>query len=382
MIDPENMSILIVDDVKSMRSIVRKMLKNLGMGKILHLAENGLEGLKILHSTRVDLAIVDWKMPIMDGPQLLEAIRKDKQLRDIPVLMVTAESEKDIVLQAAEIEVEGYLLKPLSPAVLDEKIKTILHQINHPDLATIHLRKARAFEEKNDFTSAIEHMKHAVQLRPFASRILRNLGLLYQKSGDEKTLEKCLLKAASVNQQDAVTRYLLGELYWKKNDWISAAQSYLEVISLTRKFSDRAVDLGDILLEKKLARLAKNIFSKVIFKSSKNLSLNEKIIDICIKHNEMEYSKDLLNRLIKDFPSNFDLVYKIGVVCEMTGDIETALGHFLFLEKNHGIKIDVQLKIAKLYYDKSKILQADNYLNMVLRKDPKNKEALALRHLF
>lgn len=380
-LDPKNLSILIVDDVKSMRSIVQKMLRNLEIGKSLYTAENGLEGLKILHSTRIDLAIVDWKMPVMNGAQLLEAIRNDRHLRDIPVLMVTGESEKEMVMEAAEIEVEGYLLKPLTPALLEDKIITIMTHINHPDMATLHIRKARKFEEEKDLSSAIEHMKHAVALRPSASRVLRNLGLLYQKSGDEETMEKCLKKAASVNQQDAVTRYLLGELYLKRKDWVSAAQCYLEVISLTRKFTDRAVRLATILLKKKLSFQAKDLFSKIILTVPKNSALQEKIVDICIHNKELEYSKKLLNNLIHAFPSNYDLVYKTGVVCESLGEIDQALEHFLDVEKHQVGRIDVKLKIATIFYNRKKIIQADNFLNRVLSKDPDNKEALALRHL-
>jgi len=377
----KNLSILIVDDVKSMRAIVQKMLRNIDIGKTLHMAENGLEGLRILHSTRIDLAIIDWQMPVMNGAQLLEAIRNDKHLRDIPVLMVTGESEKEIVMEAAEIEVEGYLIKPLTPALLEDKIKTIMDHIKHPDVAAIHLRKARDFEEAGDILSAIEHMKHAAALKPMASRILRNLGLLYQKTGKEDIMEKCLQKAAAVNLQDSVSRYLLGEHYWKKNDLISAAQYYLEVVSLTNKFTDKAVLLGEVLVKKKFNRLAKTLFSQIISKSQKNIPIQEKIIDICILYDELEYSKKLLKNLIRYFPSNNDLIFKTGVVCETMGEVDQALEHFFIVEKSQGSRLDVKLKIAKIFYDKNKMIQADNYLNMVLRSDPGNEEALALRHL-
>jgi CheY-like chemotaxis protein len=114
MIDIETMAILIVDDMKSMRSIIKKMLRNLKLGSAIYFAENGMEGLRCLQANRVDLAIIDWKMPVMTGAMMLDAIRSDRQLRDLPVIMVTAESQKDIVLEVAEIEVEGYLLKPLT----------------------------------------------------------------------------------------------------------------------------------------------------------------------------------------------------------------------------------------------------------------------------
>ena len=382
MLELKNLSILIVDDVKSMRRIAQKMLRNLKIGKVLHTAENGVEGLSVLYSTKVDLVILDWKMPVMSGAELLENIRQDRLLRDIPVLMVTGEAEKDIVSDAAEIEVNGYLLKPLTPALLESKIKIIIDHINHPDMATIHINKAREFEEQDNLTAAIEHMKQAVELKPGASRVLRNLGLLYQKTNDKILTQKWFLKAAKANPRDAVTKHLLAEMFWKEKDYLKAGQYYLQVLALTRKFSDRAILLGRTLLKKKLNNLAKQLFTKIISTSVKALPVKEKIADICMEHGELEYSNTLLQNLIQELPSKFDLVYKAGVVCEMMEDIDKALEHFLFVEQHQSNRMDVKLKLAQIYYDKKKTIQADNYLNQVLNKNPDNKEALALRRLF
>ncbi len=382
MLELHNLSILIVDDVKSMRRIAQKMLRNLKIGKVLHTAENGMEGLNILHSVNIDLAIIDWKMPIMSGADLLENIRQDRLLRDIPVLMVTGESEKDIVLDVAEIEVNGYLIKPLTPAVLENKIKTIIDHINNPDMATIHISKARGFEEQDDLPSALKHMQQAVKLKPGASRVLRNLGLLYQKTGDDDLTKKCFLKAAEVNPIDAVTRHLLAEIFWKEKDYLKAGQYYLEVLALTRKFSDRALFLSQTLLKKNLNSLAKQLFAKIISTSVKALPVKEKIADICMEHGELEYSNTLFQNLVKELPSQFDLVYKAGVVCEMMEDIDKALEHFLIVDQHLINHIEVKLKLAQIYYDRKKTIKADAYLNQILRENPENEEALALRRLF
>ncbi len=375
----ENLSILIVDDVKSMRSIVRSMLKNLKIGQTPHMAENGLEALRMMHASRIDLVITDWKMPIMSGAQLLEAIRSDRDLRDTPVLMVTAESEKDIVLEAAEIEVDAYLLKPLTPAVLEEKIATIIQQINEPEKATLHIKKARQLEENNDIETAIKHLKRAIQLKPGASRILRNIGLLYQKTGNEAAFEKFLLKAASANPQDAVTRYLLGQFYREKNKLLPATLYFHEMIVLTRKFTDDAIELGQELLMDQQLKNARQLFSGIIARMPKNMEVVEKILDICIEYGEFPFALNLLKKTRHDFPGNYDLVYKTACICEMMDDLDIALEHFLTVDKNQYGRIDVKLKIAKIYHQKKKSIQADNFLNAILRIDSKNKDALKLR---
>ncbi len=377
----QNLSILIVDDVKSMRSIVRSLLKNVNIGQSFHMAENGIEGLKILHTTPVDLAIVDWKMPVMNGTRMLEEIRKDRMLRDLPVIMVTGVPEKEIVLEAAEIEVEGYLLKPLTPAVLEAKIRMIIDQVNHPDKATQHVRTARRLEEDDDIESAIAHMTRAAQLKPGASRLQRNLGLLFEKSGDEARMVDHLKKAVSINPQDVVSHRMLGDFYWRKGELVPAVCYYHDVVSMTRKFSHEAVELGEALLKEKQSRNAKLLFSGIMAKSPRDQELIEKIVEICLCHDEYEYALNLVKRLIRDFPSGMGLIYQAGSICEAMDDTDGALEYFQMVDKHQMYNLDVKLKLARLYITKKKIIQADDYINQILKKDPKNEDAITLRRL-
>lgn len=378
-IDPRNMTILAVDDMKSMRLTMRKMLKHLNIGKILKFAENGREGLTVLQSSPADLVIIDWQMPLMNGTQMLESIRNDKALRDIPVIMVSAESEKDIVLEVAETEIDGYLLKPLTLDALDKKIKTVVDRVNNPDKASLLINEARDFEESGDLESAIEKIKHALTFRPSASRLLRRLGLLYAKTGKSEIAEKCLRKAASVNPQDANTRQIMGEMYIKKNDLEKAARYYLEVLSLTTRFSEEAILLGEKLMAGGRKNTAVKLFSKIIASVKKNLAIKERIVDICLACDEFEYAKELLDSLIREFPSKYDLVFKTGMVYVTTGDLEKALELFLTVDRYQTGRMDVKLEIAKIYYHHNKLYQADEYLNRILKKDPGNEDALILR---
>ena len=379
MIDIDNMSILIVDDMKSMRSIIKKTLRNLNLGQTIHFAENGVEGLRCLHTSRVDIAIIDWKMPVMTGSQMLDAIRNDHRLRDLPVIMVTAESEKDIVLDVAEIEVDGYLLKPLTPAVLDEKIRAVVERVNNPDDATRHVRMSRECQDAGNLKLAIRHMEMAVKLKPAASRLIRNVGLLYGKAGKPDIQEECLLKAAFVNPQDAITRHLLSKVYWKEEKWSEAVRYWCEVLSLTNKFNEDAIKIGEALLGYNQNPQAIKLFSTLIDKTEKNLPLKEKILDMCMEAGEVGFSKQLVEKLMKEFPSNHGLVYKAGQICEALGEEDKALECFLLADQRPGNPLAVKLKIARIYFLKNKVIQADGYLNQVLRMDPKNKEALSMR---
>jgi two-component system chemotaxis response regulator CheY len=89
-------------------------------------AEDGQIGLQKLLGSQFDFVITDVNMPNMSGLELLENIKQSEKLKDIPVLMITAEANKDSVLRAAQIGADGYIVKPFSKATLENKISKIL----------------------------------------------------------------------------------------------------------------------------------------------------------------------------------------------------------------------------------------------------------------
>lgn len=119
-----NMKILIVDDFSTMRRIIRNILKQIGFSNVEE-AEDGDVALEKLREGAFDFVITDWNMPNMTGLDLLKNIRADEALKDIPVLIVTAEAEKENVVQAAQAGVNDYIVKPFTADVLKAKIMRI-----------------------------------------------------------------------------------------------------------------------------------------------------------------------------------------------------------------------------------------------------------------
>ena len=122
-IDP-SIKILIVDDFSTMRKIIRNILTQLGFKNILE-ADDGTTALEILKKEKVDLIISDWNMPKMSGLELLKAVRSDENLKDIPFVMVTAEAQKENILEAIKYKVNQYIVKPFTPETLKEKLEKV-----------------------------------------------------------------------------------------------------------------------------------------------------------------------------------------------------------------------------------------------------------------
>lgn len=122
------MKILIVDDFSTMRRIVKNLLRDLGFTNTSE-ADDGLTALPMLQTGKYDFLVTDWNMPGMQGIDLLKAVRADANLASLPVLMVTAESKKDQIVEAAQAGVNGYVVKPFTAATLKEKIDKIFERI-------------------------------------------------------------------------------------------------------------------------------------------------------------------------------------------------------------------------------------------------------------
>jgi len=122
------MKILIVDDFSTMRRIVKNLLRDLGFANTSE-ADDGLTALPMLQGGKFDFLVTDWNMPGMQGIDLLKAVRADPNLASMPVLMVTAESKKDQIIEAAQAGVNGYVVKPFTATTLKEKIDKIFERI-------------------------------------------------------------------------------------------------------------------------------------------------------------------------------------------------------------------------------------------------------------
>lgn len=120
----KDIQILVVDDFLTMRRIIRTALNQIGFGNI-HEAENGEAALAIMRGKKIDFVISDWNMPKMMGIDLLKAVRANEVYKDIPFLMVTAESQKENVMEAVKSGVSSYIVKPFTRETLEQKLQVI-----------------------------------------------------------------------------------------------------------------------------------------------------------------------------------------------------------------------------------------------------------------
>jgi two-component system chemotaxis response regulator CheY len=115
---------LVVDDFATMRKIVKNVLRQINITNVAE-AEDGKVALDILKRDPADFELIvsDWIMPVMTGIDFLKACKEDDAVRKIPFVMVTAEAQKDSVLEAIKAGVDNYIVKPFTPDKLQEAIQ-------------------------------------------------------------------------------------------------------------------------------------------------------------------------------------------------------------------------------------------------------------------
>ena len=125
MMEPDHdMKVLVVDDSLVMRRIITNHLRALGYSNILE-ADNGEKALRILEKEQVGLILSDWCMRVMHGIEVLRSVRKNEATKNIPFIMVTAEAQPHLILEAIRAQVSDYVVKPFTRDNLRESIEKV-----------------------------------------------------------------------------------------------------------------------------------------------------------------------------------------------------------------------------------------------------------------
>ena len=378
MIDLQEMSVLLVDDMPSMTKFVHKMMKNLGFGKEFFVAHSGREALEILALEKIDIVFLDYNMPVISGSDVLSHIREDRKLRDIPVVMVTAEAYSDFVAEIGESEVDAYILKPITVQVLEEKTRQAVERINNPAPMDHHLKRARELEDVGDFESAITEAKLAMEANPNATKPIRELGYIYYKNNDLEEAKTWFEKASNLNKLDVFSFHYLGQIYLKQDN-IEKALYYLDrAMKISPRHLERGIDFAKTLIRMRKKKKAIEVFDRTLELSGSTPELKEEITDYCIENNLTEYSVKLLEGLIFEQPKRADLLFKLGKQLEKINEISRAVTHLTRASQLDKENIEVRIHLGKDYLALKKPMLAERPLKEAINIQPDNEEAQEL----
>ena len=118
------MKALVIDDSRTMRRIVSGVLPSMGFETVE--AADGRQALDVLEAgTEIDLACIDWNMPVMNGLEFVTSVRQNRAWRDVTLMMVTTESEQGQIVRALAAGAHEYLIKPFTPDAVRDKLQLL-----------------------------------------------------------------------------------------------------------------------------------------------------------------------------------------------------------------------------------------------------------------
>jgi CheY-like chemotaxis protein len=123
----EGLGVLIVDESLYLRKLTRSMLMNIGV-KIIYEAADGVSALDAIRAANPDVLILDWELPILDGPQVIRIVRSPEVFPKphLPIILLSADAQRSHVAEALRLGVHEFLLKPTSPKALRDRLLSIV----------------------------------------------------------------------------------------------------------------------------------------------------------------------------------------------------------------------------------------------------------------
>ncbi|MBU0731114.1 MAG: response regulator [Proteobacteria bacterium] len=373
---PSKMNFLIVDDMDNMRRSIRAMLRLINFGREFFEAQNGLDAWNYLENpdNTIDFIISDYNMPQMTGTELLHRIRMSPKYRDIPFLMVTADTNMEIVAEAAEHDVDGYMTKPFVTATLEQKIQELLNQAKNPDALTLSLRAIRDLKEKGDIEGAIAEAKKAVTAHQQSSRPLRELGLLFMGKKDLKNAMNCFERSTDLNRLDVVSYHCLGQILFHLGRIDKATDNYARAMEISPRHADRALNFADLLLGQRKYREAEKVL-KLVLRTNPDIETKERIADTCRNNKLPALAVKAYRAILKENPDRFYLTGNLGIALQMKGDNNEAIKALEQAVEIAGTNVELLLSLAQAYLDINKLIRADKWASQVLKIDPENQRA-------
>jgi tetratricopeptide (TPR) repeat protein len=350
--DKEDLKFLVVDDMVGVRRTIRNMLRQLGYVRIGE-ADDGVSAWNKLSIDRVDVAIVDWNMPNMNGITLLKKTRQDDRLADIPFIMVTAEVAEETIAEAAETEVDAYIIKPFVAKTLEEKIEQVLERKTNPSPLDIHLRLALVFAHAGQYNKAMSELKTALVVQPSSPRVYTAFGDHYLQRGMLDDAEKAYKKALLIEPKFMKAHDNLAAVLLKKGDGQRFVAALKEAVAVSPNSATRQVMLGKALLESGMTGEAQKAFKYAVSAEPQNTVAHMEIGEILLEKNMNQEAAELFASVSQINPEDVHVYNRLGIAYRKQGKFPEAI-----VEYKKALQIEPQDE--NLYYNLGRVyLEAD-----------------------
>jgi len=368
--------IVIVEDIATMRKILLSMLRYLGYRNII-VAENGEEAWNIITKEKIDLVISDWNMPKMTGIELLHKLRSTYEYENLPFIMVTGEVDEASVAQAAEIDVDSYILKPFVPKELEEKIVLVLKNRNNPSDYQRLLNTARRLSREGKTAEAMSYYMAAINLDPEKPIAYCFLGQLHEQLSDRDKARTAYEKALSINPRYIRALDRLSRIYADEGEKKKLFEVLSILINISPRNPEHQFNLGKLAMEIKDKERARSSLLKAAELEPGNEERLYETAKLFLNNDMLDESEKLFDILMAKSPKNRNYLNYSGEICRKRGKYDKARNLFM-TALNMAEDETTHYNLAKLYIAMGSKRLADYHLEAALIVKPGYREAQEL----
>ena len=375
----KNYTCLVVEDNLSTLTMLVNMLANIGYRDVIT-ARNGKEAWEKIQSPEVgiDIVLSDMIMPEEDGLQLLQRIRNSEEYWHLPFIMITCVDDMDRIMSVTEEHIDGYLVKPVTEAVIRQKIYSALKKTYDPDPYHLALFKGKKCLREGQYESAIQALEEARDLQPGQSATYFNLAQAMEKVGKMDEAEENYKRCKDCSN-DLYVRSLdgLARVYQHKGDHANALAVINKAIEISPNAADRHMDLACELKAVGNTAGAKASLAKALKLSRKEAKLPSKYIEACL---DLGMDKEAETVMQRSMGGKEEIVFlnQMGIVCRRRKEFERAQKYYKRALEIAPEDETLNYNYAVLLVDLKDYQTARSYLYQVLRQNPDSEKALAL----
>jgi len=375
----KNIVFLIVDDIPNMRRTLRNMLKHLGYKNIFE-TENGRAALAKVKVQPINFIITDINMPIINGIEFIKVIRKDPKLKFIPIIVITGETDKNSIANAAEVGADEYLIKPFFVTTLETKIKSTIDSLINPEKSHYHYIKGVQYYDNNQFVEALDEFKESVKIDKKFSKAYSGMANIFIKNNQIDKAEMVINESLKHNPNYIEAYQILGDIYKTKKDIKTAIQYFQKAYSLNPKNLERIINLAQINIEISNKNEADK-YLKIALNTDNTQETKNKIADIYLESGNYDKAIEIYGKIVQENPVYLLAYNKMGIAYRKQQKFDEAIESYKKAVTYGGEDKNVYYNMSRTYYEKGDIEKAATFAEKALKIDPdfiEAKEVLAV----
>lgn len=339
--DRSAIKIMIVNDKVELRNIIRDYLKIEGYQKLV-VSENGKSAFRRADYEFPDLIIADMDLQGLSGLDLLKEVRRSPRLADTLFILLTSDTEKKYIAQAAEHKVSAVLVKPFSHQILADKVNHLLESRLEPPISRQYYDEANQLAKEGKLEEALSKYQDAI---------------------------------ASTKKSMAAIHYRMGQVHEKMDQADTAEADYHDAIGMSKVYVDAYDALGDLNLKQDRPEDALPFFRQGTEISPMNARRQRRLGEALLESGDFEGAEKAFKMALDLDPTQTHIFNRLGIALRRQGKLAEAGRYFLQAVEVTPEDENLLYNLSRVFLDQGESGQAVGYLKKALDLNPNFSEA-------